>query len=106
MGDQYLTALTRKALSIMTDSRPVLAYPDILAEHVRRVVDAAPPFSPAQRATLGAVVAGIPDRPLTGCPCGCTSRPPYNIDPDCIRNKPIRPAQDWAVNNYGPEAAA
>jgi len=36
------------------------ACPESLAEHIRRVVDTAPPLSPAQRARLGALLAGTP----------------------------------------------
>lgn len=36
----------------------------------------------------GPVISPEAHRSL-GCPCGCMSKPPYYLDPDCAANRPI-----------------
>jgi hypothetical protein len=32
---------------------------------------------------------------VTGCPCGCASRPPFTDDPGCLRHRPLPEALEW-----------
>lgn len=36
-----------------------------------------------------------------GCPCGCTTRPPWIDDPECIRHAPLGDEIDWADGPIG-----
>ena len=48
-----------------------------------------------QRVSAGSDSGIRVTRQLSGCPCGCRTRPPWGDDPDCVRHQPLPPVRDW-----------